>query len=1300
MAALMVTAMLIVGITPFIEGGDAAVGDGGSYTYTITYDSSKMSSDQASNSAISVADMTAIYHPSYSGGSTSGYGSWTWNTTTGIGPFNSFYAAFDMTDGNSFYAILNPYNLLETIDGVSIASTKSNYNIMWVLPTVYWSTTSTTLTLTNDPNGGTAYAHTINGHTYNYIAIGVYEGATKTVGGQTVLTSESGSTPTVSQTRATFRTYAHNYTMSSDLRDSSNVAAYSMQWNFYQWELYKYCAWALMENFNSQAVVGGGHTYGSTYVFTTGATDTSGPYAGTPMASSSDASTHGLDQVKLFIEGSWGGIREFVDGVIVNGTSGYYVDTKSTPDDSTTTGTYVQYFQDALLSSSGYPGGIVTGRDQTWGMGSSTTGGSESAGLTDYTYTSSSSNRVLAVGGYSRTDASYSVRYGLSCVAADNDTTVSVSALGSRLAFVFDAGPASNNTLTFTPSTDGYGTISPSSVSVTPESTITISTTNIANDTLTVDGNTIVATPSAYNAQYTYGFTGWSINGTPLTSGYQVTGDVTITADFTRTVNNYTVSIIVSPSGYGTVSADTVASVPYGTSVTSSGSTLTIATSTPSTVTATPGTDQTGQYTYSFDSWTIPMSGTVQGDMTVTAVFTATTNQYTVTIVPNNANYGSVSASSYTVDYGTAVSASGNVLSVGSNTSTATAAASDQSMTYAFSDWTIPSATVTGNMTVTANFTATPVTVTVTIVSNNDSWGTVDVSSVTVNNGSSISAVSNVLTIGSYTVTATPEPDGAYWTNTFDSWSGIPQGGTVTTNITVTAIFSYVEDTYTVTILSNDTDMGTIVPVGSISNIPYNTPIYIVNTNQLSINGSTVTALAADATVEYTYTFDSFNVQNGDLITSDLTITATFSSSVRTYIVIITPNDAEYGSVSVSEIEAPYDSVISVDGDTIEIDNIESTATPTGQTAQYTYAFSSWSVSDGQHVQGDMTITANFTRTVNNYTITFASSNSAYGTVDESSMTVPYGTRIYVNDNILTIGGDTVTATPTTDTEAYDYSFVSWSVSNNYEVTGNVTVTATFSRDAATYTVTVIPNNANYGSVDTGTVTADYGDTITAVSNVLSIGSDDVTATPTAQTAQYTYAFSSWSGIPQGGTVTGNVTITAVFTETLREYTITWDIDGVTTTENLGYGVTPTHADPEKEGYVFAGWDPVIAPVTGNQTYTATWVAMVAHTVTFDATTNGGTLNGPATKTVYNGMTYGTLPAAAKLNNVFLGWFTAPVGGTEVVSTDQVLLDSDITLYAHFQLAQGLSGSAVIVMILPAMLIIYVIQQVLAYRRY
>lgn len=44
-----------------------------------------------------------------------------------------------MTAGNKFYAVLDPYNLTQTIDGVALDPI-ANYNIMWVLPTVYWST--------------------------------------------------------------------------------------------------------------------------------------------------------------------------------------------------------------------------------------------------------------------------------------------------------------------------------------------------------------------------------------------------------------------------------------------------------------------------------------------------------------------------------------------------------------------------------------------------------------------------------------------------------------------------------------------------------------------------------------------------------------------------------------------------------------------------------------------------------------------------------------------------------------------------------------------------------------------------------------------------------------------------------------------------------------------------------------------------------------------------------------------------------------------------------------------------------
>ncbi len=54
-----------------------------------------------------------------------------------------------------------------------------------------------------------------------------------------------------------------------------------------------------------------------------------------------------------------------------------------------------------------------------------------------------------------------------------------------------------------------------------------------------------------------------------------------------------------------------------------------------------------------------------------------------------------------------------------------------------------------------------------------------------------------------------------------------------------------------------------------------------------------------------------------------------------------------------------------------------------------------------------------------------------------------------------------------------------------------------------------------------------------------------------------------------------------------RAYTITWSIDGAETTEIYKVGATPTHADPVKDGFNFNGWDPAIAAVTADATYTA-----------------------------------------------------------------------------------------------------------------
>ena len=78
---------------------------------------------------------------------------------------------------------------------------------------------------------------------------------------------------------------------------------------------------------------------------------------------------------------------------------------------------------------------------------------------------------------------------------------------------------------------------------------------------------------------------------------------------------------------------------------------------------------------------------------------------------------------------------------------------------------------------------------------------------------------------------------------------------------------------------------------------------------------------------------------------------------------------------------------------------------------------------------------------------------------------------------------------------------------------------------AAGFTVTINKNNDSYGTVTQNSVTGvTSGTSISASGNVLSVGATNVTATPNSG-----YKFNNWTGIPGGGTVTGNVTVTANF---------------------------------------------------------------------------------------------------------------------------------------------------------------------------
>ena len=112
-------------------------------------------------------------------------------------------------------------------------------------------------------------------------------------------------------------------------------------------------------------------------------------------------------------------------------------------------------------------------------------------------------------------------------------------------------------------------------------------------------------------------------------------------------------------------------------------------------------------------------------------------------------------------------------------------------------------------------------------------------------------------------------------------------------------------------------------------------------------------------------------------------------------------------------------------------------------------------------------------------------------------------------------------------------------------------------------------------------------------------------STPTkASTAQYTYAFANgWSLAPGGSAnanalkaVTKDRSVYAVFTATVRKYTVYWK-NGSTTLEtdtNVPYGTVPTYngstpvySGTEAEDYEFSGWSPAVEAVTGDTTYTA-----------------------------------------------------------------------------------------------------------------
>lgn len=412
-----VLTMVMVALAVPMSSSDDSEAASSTWTYKISI--------TGNTSTVSISGVTDGNGNATTNLTSSSVGSWGWDNNSEYGPFGSYYAAFN-SSGKIMYHV-RADDLNSKVGSVKGANDVDKaYNIMWVLPTVYWSVDSNgNLILSNDSSKGTAYAHTIDGNIYPYLAIGVYE--TQVKDGKAM--SLSGVSPTASTTRPQFRT-ASEYTIDTDGDNAAN--GYSMQWNYYQWSLYKYCTFATLGTFNSQSFAGGPV---SSSIQTTGIANAS--ESGMPSGYYTKGSSNTSASARLFLENAWGSTFEFVDNTYVNNGVWYVGQTHNASDNSTNKTNIGQ-----MSTSNGYTKTINTSANN-WGLPASV-GASDKTGLCDYYYYGSGECSVRVGGSCSNGSSA-----GVSFVRATNSLSTSSSGVGSRLSFVFDADPASGYKVTF-----------------------------------------------------------------------------------------------------------------------------------------------------------------------------------------------------------------------------------------------------------------------------------------------------------------------------------------------------------------------------------------------------------------------------------------------------------------------------------------------------------------------------------------------------------------------------------------------------------------------------------------------------------------------------------------------------------------------------------------------------------------------------------------------------------------------------------------------------------------------------------
>ena len=145
-----------------------------------------------------------------------------------------------------------------------------------------------------------------------------------------------------------------------------------------------------------------------------------------------------------------------------------------------------------------------------------------------------------------------------------------------------------------------------------------------------------------------------------------------------------------------------------------------------------------------------------------------------------------------------------------------------------------------------------------------------------------------------------------------------------------------------------------------------------------------------------------------------------FVAPLSGYTVSIAANPAGYGTVSSSSVTSVASgTTLSASTNTLSVGATNVTATATSASAEYTYAFSNWTKSDGtalpSTVTADLSVYANFTRTANNYTLTWNTNGGSDLAGSYTSGSTAYGADI----------------TAPNDPTLSNYTFDGWKTNND-----------------------------------------------------------------------------------------------------------------------------------------------------------------------------------------------------------------------------------------------------------------------------